>query len=155
MFNWPMKFRRTTTASRPARVAPGRAEPRVVARDVVRRHPPAGTSRRRAVGVIVSVLTAAMLASAPALAQPCGMQDLNQFGLYFAEAFGVSSDGAVVVGSVQGEMPGQFAFRWVDGEMEDLGTLGGTSSYAYAASADGSVVVGESHNGVLEILAFR
>jgi len=72
-------------------------------------------------------------------------------------AYGVSSDGLVVVGAasgLEGYWPSQ-AFRWVDGTAVGLGTLGGPSSTAYAASADGSVIVGraDTTDGVTE--AFR
>jgi len=70
----------------------------------------------------------------------------------YTEAYGVSGDGAVVVGlavvfnvdSVSTE-----AFRWTDDVFTGLGFLpGGVGSAAKGASADGAVVVGESTNGV-------
>jgi probable HAF family extracellular repeat protein len=62
-------------------------------------------------------------------------------------AFGVSADGAVVVG-VARNADGQYrAFRWTElGGMQDLGTLGGTWSEAFGVSADGAVVVGGARN---------
>ena len=58
-------------------------------------------------------------------------------------AYGVSADGAVVVG-VSNYLGGYgSAFRWTaSGGMQDLGTPGGRVSYAYGVSADGAVVVG-------------
>jgi len=54
-----------------------------------------------------------------------------------SSAYGVSADGAVVVGWSGGR-----AFRWENGFIQDLGTPGGSESRAYGVSADGSVVVG-------------
>jgi probable HAF family extracellular repeat protein len=67
---------------------------------------------------------------------------LGTLGGYRSEAYGVSADGAVVVGWAY--VPGrQRAFRWTaSGGMQDLGTLGGDWSEARGVSADGSVVVG-------------
>jgi probable HAF family extracellular repeat protein len=69
------------------------------------------------------------------------MQDLGTLpGGNQSAAWGVSADGAVVVGGSDGR-----AFRWTaSGGMQDLGTLGGGSSWAYGVSADGAVVVGIS-----------
>jgi probable HAF family extracellular repeat protein len=63
-------------------------------------------------------------------------------------AYGVSADGAVVVGTSFVALYGD-AFRWThDGGMARLGALQGNNySYASATSADGSIVVGQSHNG--------
>jgi probable HAF family extracellular repeat protein len=76
------------------------------------------------------------------------MQDLGHLpGQYATDslAFGLSTDGLVVVGSSQAENNDQ-AFRWTAaGGMQDIGfalTGGNDWSEADAANADGSVVVG-------------
>lgn len=73
-------------------------------------------------------------------------------------AFGVSLDGAVVVGSV-GSAAGVEAFRWTaDGGMVGLGDLPGSgpfASHALGVSGDGSVVVGVSSRSWPALRAFR
>jgi probable HAF family extracellular repeat protein len=71
-------------------------------------------------------------------------------------AFGVSADGAVVVG-VARNAAGQYrAFRWTAlGGMQDLGRLGGNESWAWGVSADGAVVVGWAENAAGGYRAFR
>jgi probable HAF family extracellular repeat protein len=72
-----------------------------------------------------------------------GITDLGTLGGVGSFGYGVSADGAVVVGesNTAGNQP--HAFRWTSGGgMVDLGTLGGTTSYGYGVSADGAVVVG-------------
>jgi probable HAF family extracellular repeat protein len=71
------------------------------------------------------------------------MQDLGTLGGSWSTAYGVSADGAVVVGGAENAAGQDRAFRWTaSGGMQDLGTLGGNWSEAYGVSADGAVVVG-------------
>jgi probable HAF family extracellular repeat protein len=73
-----------------------------------------------------------------------GMQDLGTLGGDESEAYGVSADGAVVVGWAQNAALAVacLSLDGLDGGMQDLGTLGGGWSWAYGVSADGAVVVG-------------
>jgi probable HAF family extracellular repeat protein len=84
------------------------------------------------------------------------MQDLGTLGGSGSEAWGVSADGSVVVGSARNAAGKRRAFRWTAaGGMRDLGTLGGDESWAYGVSADGSVVVGWAANAAGYRRAFR
>ncbi len=86
------------------------------------------------------ILTAA---SATTAAQE--LIDLGTLGGNSSVAYGVSADGAIVVG--QANLAGNAftrAFRYTNGVMVDLGTLGGSSSAASGISADGTVIVGYS-----------
>jgi probable HAF family extracellular repeat protein len=79
-----------------------------------------------------------------------GTVDLGLFpGGIYAGAFGLSRDGAVIVGACTGDYPGG-AFRWTSDEgMVNIGTLPGASvSLARAVSSDGSVIVGEAASGI-------
>ncbi len=71
-----------------------------------------------------------------------GLGDLSG-GDFYSHAFGVSSDGSVVVGQSE-SASGNEAFRWTGGVMSGLGDLsgGGYNSVSHSASSDGSVVVG-------------
>ena len=71
-----------------------------------------------------------------------------------SEAYGVSANGAVVVGEVATAAGGR-AFRWQNGFMQVLGTLGGNWSAAHGVSADGAVVVGWAENAARDDRAFR
>ncbi|MGY8668167.1 hypothetical protein Q3C01_38185 [Bradyrhizobium sp. UFLA05-109] len=91
-----------------------------------------------------------------------GTTDLGTLGGPSSSAFGVSTDGSVVVGSAQ--IPDTsdegfyifHAFRWTSSTgMVDLGTLGGHKSSARGVSADGAVVVGSSHTPEQDEHAFR
>jgi probable HAF family extracellular repeat protein len=91
------------------------------------------------------------LAFAPAaLAQPPRFETLGTFPVAsFSQAFGVSADGSVVVGTsgTSGAGASRRAFRWdAQQGLVDLGQLAATGSLteAHAVAADGSVVVGRS-----------
>ena len=72
-------------------------------------------------------------------------------------AFGISTDGSVVVGSseILGTARSE-AFRWQGGTMTGLGYLtGGNRSHALGTNADGSVVVGYGSSNSRQEEAFR
>jgi probable HAF family extracellular repeat protein len=85
------------------------------------------------------------------------MQDLGTLGGVWSEAYGVSADGAVVVGWAENAAGQWRAFRWTAMEgMQNLGTLpGGDWSVASGVSANGRVVVGWSYNAAGRQRAFR
>jgi probable HAF family extracellular repeat protein len=84
------------------------------------------------------------------------MQDLGTLGGSGSAAYGVSADGAVVVGWARNAAGQLRAFRWTaSGGMQDLGTLGGRESIAYGVSADGAVVVGWAEIAYWQLRAFR
>lgn len=95
-----------------------------------------------------------VLATIAAQAQPT-ITDVGVLeGGTISHAYGVNSDGSVVVGNSESGA-GQRAFRWTRlGGMVSLGTLMGDSTHAGAVSDDGTVVTGNSAN-VTGGLSFR
>ncbi|MEK6801410.1 MAG: putative Ig domain-containing protein [Nitrospirota bacterium] len=76
-----------------------------------------------------------------------GLGDLPG-GIFSSRPFGVSGNGAVVVGESEGAS-GPESFRWtVGGGIENFSTVVGVPVTARAASLDGSVIVGDSSVGV-------
>lgn len=109
---------------------------------VFRPLPCAARSARR----LVLVLAISCAGSGPAWGQT-GLFDLGTLSTLAdstASAYGVSSDGTVVVGNASLGCCAYRVFRWTQGSgMLNLGTLGSTDqSYAGGVSADGAVVVG-------------
>jgi probable HAF family extracellular repeat protein len=95
--------------------------------------------------VLVLVLTATGFA-----ASFQGLGDLPG-GAYKSEAYGISSDGSVVVGYSPGTTL-QAAFRWTaEGGIVSVGN----AYKAYGVSSNGSVIVGESYSGSPSRQAFR
>ena len=90
-----------------------------------------------------------------ARAQP--MEDISKLqGGVFTQAYGVSANGAVIVGSAQMTNGETHAFRYdLLGGVTDLYTLVGTRSEARGTSADGAVIVGYTTNGFNQAHAFR
>jgi uncharacterized membrane protein len=83
--------------------------------------------------------------------QETGMIGLGGYGSSNSEAYDVSADGSVIVGSIY-SVNGFEPFRWTQADgMVGLGSYGsiddGYYSSAYGVSADGSVIVGESGYG--------
>jgi probable HAF family extracellular repeat protein len=84
------------------------------------------------------------------------MQALGTLGGSESEAFAVSANGAVIIGSSTNASNFRRAFRWTAATgMQDLGTLGGYESRGFDVSSDGSVVVGESTVAAGYTRAFR
>jgi probable HAF family extracellular repeat protein len=89
-----------------------------------------------------------------------GMQDLGTLGGDWSQAYGVSADGAVVVGEADNAEGLGYAFRWtVGGGMEDLNTTyaslltdGSELWSATAISPDGRYIVGYGYNAATERL---
>src|SRR6185503_6380089 len=84
-----------------------------------------------------------------------GMKDLGDFGYAYAAAYGVSGDGAVVVGEAWTATFEQHAFRWTAAGLQDIGTLGGSYAAAADVSSNGLIVVGESYTPGSVKHAFR
>ena len=76
-----------------------------------------------------------------------GMVDLGAPANKHSQAYGVSTDGSVIVG--ESSFNNQLrAFRWTAaGGLTNLGSLDGVSSMALGVSTDGTTVVGLSTNG--------
>jgi probable HAF family extracellular repeat protein len=73
----------------------------------------------------------------------------------YSSAWGVSSDGQVIIGDSDSTGNLLHAFKYVGTTMTDLGTFGGSYSSARAASADGSVIVGGSQYPSSDVHAFK
>ena len=74
-----------------------------------------------------------------------GIKDLGVTSGTESIAWGISGDGATVVGEARDQTGFWRAFRWTASiGMRDMGTLGGPMSHAAEASRDGSVIVGWS-----------
>lgn len=90
---------------------------------------------------------------AAALGQAVGITDLGMFaGGNRSTAYGVSSNGNVVVGEFADPASGSFrAFRWDQAiGMISLGSLnGGLSSLAWSVNRDGSTIVGSADDGAI------
>ena len=103
------------------------------------------------------LITTALVAVAPALAQAASLVDLETLGTN-SVAYAISGDGSTVVGSTD---VGQFtAYFWNDADgMTGLSSLGGVpgtcGSAANAVNADGSVIVGYSAGGAQTYAAVR
>lgn len=109
------------------------------------------------VSAFPALLFVSVFAEVPARAQACaGPENLGTLSGIFSQAYGVSADGRVVVGSATVLAGHHHAFRWdsVAG-LQDMGTLGGNSSTAVAVSADGNVIVGNASLANGDISVFR
>ena len=73
---------------------------------------------------------------------------------FTGSAFGVSSEGRVIVG-YRSTAVGVQACRWEAGAVHPLGDLGGTSAIARGVSADGTVIVGYGADSASVNQAFR
>lgn len=73
-------------------------------------------------------------------------------------AYDVSSDGEVIVGSMNAASANpdfQHAFRWRNGVLTDLGTLGGSGTRAKTVTADGNVIFGTGETAAGKTHMFR
>ncbi|MEN0107371.1 MAG: autotransporter domain-containing protein [Pseudomonas sp.] len=77
-----------------------------------------------------------------------GLVDLGTFGGVVSQAWGISSDGQVIVGDAANAALVRRAFRWTAGQgLQELGGLTPTGmSIAFAVSGDGAVAVGTAAN---------
>jgi len=111
---------------------------------------------RRLTAALWLTFAGTMLAPLMAQAQSAGITDLGTLsGGDRSRAFGVSANGAVVVGgaTITGlDADYEYAFRWTEaGGMQSLGVLnGGDFSRANGASADGAVVIGVANDGAMD-----
>ena len=97
--------------------------------------------RRRGPRVGMMLALAWVVASVPAKGQ-VQIENLGTFGYGDSWATGVSDNGTVVIGRVQGASR-LLAFRWTPTTgMESLGSLGDFEYYPVSISGDGSTVVG-------------
>ena len=96
--------------------------------------------------VLAALILPILLAGTPAIGDPffMGLGDLPG-GTFESRAYGISADGAFVVGSSQ-SVTGAQAFRWsLASGISGLGFLpGGSTSEAFDISDNGSVIVGRS-----------
>lgn len=82
-------------------------------------------------------------------AQLCGQ--IEELGILpgggNSAAFGVSGDGAIIVGVSSNPTATQRAWRWERASgLRDLGTMGGMNAIARAVNPDGTIIVGQSIN---------
>lgn len=81
-----------------------------------------------------------------------GMESLGTLGGAFSAAYGITSDGAVIVGTASTRTNGDFPFRWTESEgMVSLGNLTGEKrnrreNAAYDVTPDGRVIVGSAED---------
>ncbi|MGD9160867.1 MAG: VPLPA-CTERM sorting domain-containing protein [Desulfobacteraceae bacterium] len=98
------------------------------------------TSKTMSTFLLTGFMALAIMILAPQVSTASSFSGLGLVNGVSSYAYGVSQDGATVVG------PGNsYSFRWTeDGGIENLGRLYKPSSTAYAVSADGSRVVGRT-----------
>jgi probable HAF family extracellular repeat protein len=85
-----------------------------------------------------------------------GMIDLGTLGGGWSQSWGISNNGAVVVGAAGTTSGGGHAFRWTATTgMVDIDTTGREASVANATNQDGSVIVGFAQFPSADYHAFR